>query len=235
MAWYHDLGYKANPLLIKPTENNNLIGYEKIIERLIYQIKIGNVIFLEGSYGSGKSSILKYVRKTFSNNILYFNCSSKFKLRKAIMEKRSIFRKLLFLKPKQMILLLDEVDQANPKDFDFLYEFYIMDRIKSIIFAATDFKRVPFNKAFKSDTKTYKLNELKNNLAWEILKTRLPSQTAISSQLAKKIFDLSERNPRRYLENLEDLMALISSMGKKKVTKKEVDSLLGKNKRIYLV
>jgi ABC-type ATPase involved in cell division len=67
MTWYNDLGYKRNPLGIRPTEDENLIGYEKIIQRIIYQIRIGNVIFLEGNFGSGKSSILRFIRKQFKN------------------------------------------------------------------------------------------------------------------------------------------------------------------------
>ncbi len=228
MTWYHELGFKKNPFSIKPTQDNHLIGYEKIMQRIVYQLKIGNVIFLEGSYGTGKSSILRYLRKRFKKNILYFNCAQQKNMKKKIMRKRSFIRRVLFMKPSKMLLLVDEANLANPKDFDFLYEFYIMDRVKSIVFAGTDFKNVPFNKAFKSDTKLYKLNEIRNNLANEIIKVRLPGQNIISSTLAKSLFIQSDLNPRRYLENLEDLIRKTYSLGKKKISKKDIDEFFKK-------
>lgn len=228
MLWYKELGYKTNPLSIKPTEDNGLIGYEKIIQRLIYQIKIGNVIFLEGDYGTGKSSILRYIKKSFKDNILYFNCSANKDLRTNIMKKRSAIRKMFFMKPKKLILLMDETHLANPRNFDFLYEFYIMDRVKSIVFAGTDFKGVHFNKAFKSDTKKYTLNEVKNNLAIEIIKNRMPEQKMLSTVLAKKMFLLSDKNPRLYLENVEDLFRRAHTLGKKKILKKDIDEFFEK-------
>lgn len=228
MSWYNDLGYKHNPFSIKPTEGTELIGYEKILQRLVYQIKIGNVIFLEGDYGCGKSSILKFIRKQFKKNTLYFNCSSARNIKKAIQKKRTIWRKVFLMKPKRMILLIDEAHLVNSRDFDFLYEYYIMDRIKSIIFAGTDFKTVPFNKAFKSDTKKYKLKDIKNNLALEILEIRMPEQKLVSSQIAKKIFTFSGNNPRVYLENLEDLFRNAYATGKKKIGKNDIEEFFGK-------
>jgi replication-associated recombination protein RarA len=231
MVWYSEYGYKKNPFSIKPTDTNNLIGYEKVIHRLIYQIKIGNIIFLEGNYGTGKSSILKYIMRKIKSKIIYFNCSSNKNLKKSLMKTRSLLRKLLMLKPNRIVLLLDETHLADPTVFDFLYEFYIMDRIKSIVFAGTDFKNVPFNKAFKSDTKIYRLDEIRNNLAIEIIKARIPKQKLINSPLAKKIFALSDKNPRTYLENLEDIFRKAHALNQKRLTKKDIDEFFGKLKR----
>lgn len=231
--WYETLGYEKNPLSMKPTEDNNLIGYEKIIQRIIYQCKIGNVIFLEGSYGTGKSSILKSIYKKLrkGNQVLYFNYARNYSLKKGIMYKRTLFQKLLFLKPKKMIVFIDEANLADKKDFDFLYEFYIMDRVKSIIFAGTSFKDVPFNKAFKSDTKQYKLDEIKENLSKEIIDSRMPNQTLVSPAMAKKIFINSENNPRQFLENTEDILRIIVSNGKSKVVKNDVESFFSRYKK----
>jgi replication-associated recombination protein RarA len=233
LFWYQSLGYKNNPLSIKPTENNNLIGYEKIIQRIIYQCKIGNVIFLEGSYGTGKSSILKsiYNKLKRNNQVLYFNYARNYNLKKGIMYKRTIIQKLFFLKPKKMIVFIDEANLADKKDFDFLYEFYIMDRVKSIVFAGTDFKNVPFNKAFKSDTKQYKLDEIKDNLSKEIIDTRMPGQKLLSPAMAKKIFMNSDNNPRQFLENVEDIFRLVVIVGKSKITKNDVEKFFLRYKK----
>ncbi|MFT4304402.1 MAG: AAA family ATPase [Candidatus Woesearchaeota archaeon] len=228
MTWYKEIGLKKNPFSIKPTDNNSLIGYEKIMQRIIYQIKIGNVIFLEGSYGTGKSSILKYINKELRHNILYFNYSRKKSLHKSILKNRNLLQKLLMLRPKKMLILIDEANLADSKDFDFLYEYYIMDHVKSIVFAGTNFKEVPFNKAFRSDTKLYNLNDIKANLAIEIINNRLPNQELISSVLAKRIFLLSSNNPRIYLENLEDLFRRAHELKQKKITKKDVDNFFKK-------
>ncbi|MFT4344166.1 MAG: hypothetical protein ACMXYE_05485 [Candidatus Woesearchaeota archaeon] len=228
--WYKKLGYDQNPLSIKPTQNENLIGYERILQRIIYQVKIGNVIFLEGSYGTGKSSILRAVRKHFSKNILYFNYAYHKNLYTKIMNTRSTMRKIFMQSPKELLLLVDEVNLANQKDFDFLYEFYIMDKVKSIVFAGTDFRKAPFNKAFKSDTKLYKLNDIQANLASAILDQRMPKQKFIASASAKKIFQASHANPREYLANLSDLFARAIAKKQKKITPKDIDEFFSKKK-----
>jgi len=232
-TWYEILGYEKNPLSIKPNNRNELIGYEKIIQRIIYQCKIGNVIFLEGSFGTGKSSILKLIYNQFrqETSSLYFNYAKNYNLKKGIMYRRSTIRKIFFMKPKKMVVFIDEANIANKKDFDFLYEFYIMDRIKSIVFAGTDFKTVPFNKAFKSDTKIYKMDKIRDSLAKEILDSRMPEQTMISPAMAKKIFLNSDENPRQYLENLEDILKKAILSGKKKVIRNDVETFFGRYKK----
>ena len=228
MKWYEKLGYKENPLAIRPGKGS-LVGYEKLINRITYQVKIGNVIFLEGSFGTGKSSLLQHVARGFPRNkTLYLNYAKCDRLKNAIMSKRGWFRKLFGLKPKGLYVFIDEVNLADSRDFDFLYEFYIMDRVKSLVFAGTDFTTAPFNKAFKSDTKLYKLNDIQQKLAIDILETRMPEQRLLSAPLARKIFNHAHKNPRHYLELLEDIFRLTIESGNKRVTPKLVDTWLKK-------
>jgi len=227
MTWFQDWGYEKNPLSMKPTDTS-LVGYEKLINRIIYQIKIGNVIFLEGSFGTGKSSILRHVRKHFKDNIVYMNYARKKNLKKRIMDSRNSFQKMLGMKPKELFVLIDEVNLGDSRDFDFLYEFYIMDRVKSIIFAGTSFKDAPFNKAFKSDTKLYKMNELHKTLGSTIVTDRMPEQKHISSALANQVFEKSHKNPRQFLENVEDIFRNVHIKGNKRVSKKDVEEFFEK-------
>jgi hypothetical protein len=134
------------------------------------------------------------------------------------------------MKPSKMVLLLDEAHLTDPGDFDFLYEYYIMDIIKSIVFAGTDFDLVHFNKAFKSDTRIYELNEIKNSLATNILVNRMPEQKLISGPLARRVFLASDSNPRQYLQNLEDIFRKVDAMGSKRVVKKDIDDFFAKRK-----
>ena len=127
------------------------------------------------------------------------------------------------LRPSQMIVLIDEVHHANHEDFNLLYEYYIMDRIKSLVFAGPDFGRVHFNKAFKSDTKVYKLNDMKKHQGREILEGRMPGQRLINASLADRVFQLSGCNPRTFLENMEDLLRRMNDLGKEKIVKKDIE------------
>jgi hypothetical protein len=44
--WYEKLDFEENPFL--DTEKTILIGFEDIIEDVLYNIESGNIIFIEG-------------------------------------------------------------------------------------------------------------------------------------------------------------------------------------------
>ncbi len=55
--WFNDLGFIENPF--DDNANHKLVGYEDIIEDVLYNINAGNMVFIEGKEGTGKTSILK--------------------------------------------------------------------------------------------------------------------------------------------------------------------------------
>ena len=62
--WYRHLGFKQNPLSIKPAAlHDEVIAYD--LEDIYDKVEFGEVIFIEGPYGMGKSTILKNIVNEF--------------------------------------------------------------------------------------------------------------------------------------------------------------------------
>ena len=76
LTWYGQLGFKENPFTIKPSDSEELIGYD--IQKLGARLDQGGLIFIEGVYGTGKTSLLRQVRRRFSRShkVLYCACNA---------------------------------------------------------------------------------------------------------------------------------------------------------------
>ena len=61
MAWYLDFGFNENPFSIKT--NLNLVGINNQRKKLLDYINSGDICFLNGPTGTGKSSLLKLINK----------------------------------------------------------------------------------------------------------------------------------------------------------------------------
>ena len=58
--WYTKLGYAHNPFIIKPGFfDDEVVGYDSEVDKLVSLLKDGEMAFLEGHFGLGKTSILK--------------------------------------------------------------------------------------------------------------------------------------------------------------------------------
>src|SRR3989338_3583834 len=74
--WYNKLGFNNNPFSIKPAAfHNELFGLN--IQDTINKIETGNVIFIEGDYGTGKTTLLKGIVNKFGGKkkIIYYSCN----------------------------------------------------------------------------------------------------------------------------------------------------------------
>ena len=70
--WYLSYGWKSNPFFIKP--NPDIINFEKEKEQLVNFITSGDICFLIGEPGIGKTSLLKWLENNVKNHfIVYLN------------------------------------------------------------------------------------------------------------------------------------------------------------------
>ena len=59
--WYEQLGYVYNPFTIKPGFfDDEIIGYDKIVDTLIKKLTTHGMYFLEGAYGANKKDLKAY-------------------------------------------------------------------------------------------------------------------------------------------------------------------------------
>ncbi|MBS3107558.1 hypothetical protein J4468_01455 [Candidatus Woesearchaeota archaeon] len=117
MTWYEQLKFSENPLDVRP--NSNLIGLDEQYEKLINYIRKGEICFLNGLTGSGKTSMLKKAEfELKEHNFIYLNSEDLprgFNLSQEIFKKRNFFDKLTFRKmpKKKPVLMIDEFQATD--------------------------------------------------------------------------------------------------------------------------
>jgi arsenate reductase-like glutaredoxin family protein len=117
VQWFSKLGFSQYPLDAR--SNPNLVGVDDIEKKLIEYILQGNMCLLCGLTGTGKTSMIQ--RIMLSNQLkdfeLFYVSSDGVKkdrdIDDLVKEKMSIFARLLFMKPKNMIIFLDECQLAS--------------------------------------------------------------------------------------------------------------------------
>src|SRR3989338_7555729 len=74
--WYKEIGFFSNPFSIKPLAfHDEVIGYD--IDLVFNKIENGEVLFIEGDYGKGKTTILKKIIRRFGGKreLIYYSCN----------------------------------------------------------------------------------------------------------------------------------------------------------------
>lgn len=117
-TWYEALDFECNPLDIRP--NPNLVGLEEEEGKLVNFIQKGELCFLNGLTGSGKTSMLQKIYNKLRNDytFLYLNAEDlpkNFELLAAIKGKRGIFDFVRFRQfpRKPVVLLIDEFQATD--------------------------------------------------------------------------------------------------------------------------
>jgi len=125
--WYKELGFYNNPFSIKPAMyTDELYGYN--LGMILDKISRGEVLFLEGAYGKGKTTILKRIIREFGGgrNLVYYSCNRTEKnidFDELLKGKYGLLGNLFNMKGENMILLLDEAQHLNEEDSNTLIQF----------------------------------------------------------------------------------------------------------------
>lgn len=213
--WYQQLGFKANPLDVRP--NPSLVGLERQEEQLVNHVLKGEICFLNGLTGSGKSSLLVRVQNNLRNHkFVYLDAQElpkNFNLEEELKKKRSFFDKIIFRKQpsKTPVLIIDEF-QATDKniilDARAKWENPDERKIKSIVIAQISKYLKNVTPAFKErlGKRVIILPTLDDNEMKEILKLRLQEKRGVNyyNKLHNEAINLlvacADGNPRKLLE-----------------------------------
>lgn len=232
MEWYEELDYEENPF--KDNEETELIGYEDIIDEVIYRIASGNIVCVEGKSGEGKTAVLKAIINKFGGQgkIVYLNCqklSNGLNIEKVLTKKSGLRGRLFNKKPKNMILLMDEVQYLSPKNCERLKYFFDHNFLKSIVFTSSDFKGVGFTQSLRDRiSKTIKLRQLTEDEAIDVVNSRLGTDELIPEEVLKEVYSKSKRNMKLFLNNCERLCKHALETNGKKVLPEHMEDVFGK-------
>jgi len=226
--WYKSYGWKSNPFSIKPSPD--IVNFEKEKELLINYIAGGNVCFLVGEPGTGKTSLLKWLELNLRNHFLvYLNIETidnNFSIGKFLYNHTKFSRRLFGLEhPKNTVFLLDESKKIN-EDLKYALKLhYDENHVKSIVFSQPGNEpEIPVGFTHRTGNRIIKLNKLNEESAFELVKKRCGKLCPFTEGAINLIIDKSGYVPRRILENCETVCMNIK--GKKEITINDVQVAL---------
>ncbi|MBN2459384.1 orc1/cdc6 family replication initiation protein [Candidatus Woesearchaeota archaeon] len=215
-TWFEQLGFKENPLDMRP--NPLLVGLERQEEQLVNHILKGEICFLNGLTGSGKSSLLLRVQQNLKNHTFVYldaqELPKSFNLEEELKNKKNFFDRITFREypSKTPVLIIDEF-QATDKNLILearaKWENTNEKRIKSIIIAQISKYLKNVTPAFKErlGNRTIELPTLDDEEMKEILKARLEHRkkginyyNKLHNEALNLLVACADGNPRRLLE-----------------------------------
>jgi len=229
--WYKELGFYNNPFSIKPSAySDDLFGINT--DEILQKISDGEIIFIEGAFGKGKTSILKKIINAFGGKkkIVYYSCNRAedgINIDKLMKGSRTFLQKMFGVIPTNMIFLLDEVQKLNEEDSEALLNNY-QKNIKSIILVGSNYKKTEFSNGLREQIKdnVIKLGDISEEEAISLIKKRIGGIEIMSDDIIKLIFKKSQKNPRLLLKNCEEVCRHAISKGYDKVTEDHLKEIL---------
>ena len=229
--WYKQFGFHNNPFSIKPLAfHDEIMGYD--VDLVLTKINNGEVLFLEGDYGKGKTTILKKIVRKFGGKkeVVYYSynkADAGINFDKLISGRHGLFGGL-FSNDTNLILLLDEAENLSLEDSENLVGRY-QKNFKSIVLVGKDFNELgPVNGMQKLiGANIVRLGELTEDDAINIVRKRIGYINLLSDDIIKVIFKKSGRNPRNLLKNCEDVCRCAVEQGYRQVKEEHVKKVLG--------
>ena len=228
--WYKKLGFHNNPFSIKPAAfRDELVAYD--MPYIYKKITNGEILFVEGEYGTGKTTILKNIIRKFrgENRIIYYSFNTgDFNLKSLLDGANSFLRKMAGLRVKNIIMLLDEIETLKNQEAKQLLNYYRDGTIQSIIFVSHDYDHVKFPAEVETflNGNILRTVDLSMNEAIDLVKTRIGSLNILSDNMTTKLFKLANKNPRRFFAYCEDVIKYAVEIGDDQVTEFHINEIL---------
>ena len=214
-TWYEKLNYVYNPFTIKPGFfNDEVIGYDKEIETLIKWVNKGEFAFLEGEYGQGKTTILKYLINEFEGRrpVIYIsrNRSDRaMNYKNLLVGAKGAFGRFFGIKAKNAFLIVDETEKINARDCADILKYADEGNFHAVLFIDKSMKDSRLSKEVKKriDKNVISLKSLHEKDAVALVRSRLDgNKELISDANIKKVFArIPEKSTRTFLLAMEEV------------------------------
>jgi len=200
MEWYEELDFDENPFAV----DSKYVGNEDLLEEVFYSIVSGNIIIIEGGKGTGKTRVMKAIIRKFGGKgkIAYVDCKSMDKelnVETIIKKKKGLFRK----NPKNMILLLDDVEHITEKNMERIKYFFDQNYIRSVIVTTGKVDELKLSASLKQRIwKHLTLNSLSDYEAVQVIREKVGNDI-LTDRVIKEVYKNSEKNMQKFMENCE--------------------------------
>lgn len=221
---------KPNPFAIQP--NTKLVGIDEEKDKLVKYVTNGNICFLNGPPGVGKSSLLEWVKENLKDHhVLYLDAKEVdeyFNLKNYLEENRPFLRALFKKHAKNIVLLLDEAQAADKKFINSLEVFWNKKVIKSIVVTQIKPHLAYYPDSFKHrlGSRTVRLDKLNSVRVHELINLRTNKKHPFTDEAIDLIAEKADFVPRKVLEHCEVVMVELGD--KTKISEKDVDTVFEK-------
>ncbi len=225
---------RENPFSIKA--NPNLINLGKEKKLLTQYIKNGDICFLTGPTGIGKSSLLLWIKNNLNPyNIFYIDAADvekSFGIKEFLKNSRRGFDRFRAY-PKNTIVLLDESQDCDYELQKALKLHWDHGHIKSLVITQINKNLKKFSDSFKDriGRRVIELNKLNKLDAINLINLRLGNKKLFDEKAIEEIIKIADYIPRKILEFCE--LVYLENKDKKKIELVDVKKVLReKNRKI---
>lgn len=208
MPWHDELGFSANPLDIRP--NTNLVGLDQQERQLKNHIEKGELCFINGLTGTGKTSLLKKVQEDMDNySFIYLDAHdlpADFNIEEELKSERSIFDRLTLREypSDPPVLIIDEFQDTDENVImQARSKWESKEQLHSIVIAQIEQHLENVSPSFEEriGKRTITLPSLTDGEMREILQQRLGEYyKKLHSEALNLLTEVADGNPRRLLE-----------------------------------
>jgi hypothetical protein len=208
MEWFEELGFGANPFDGSTEASAKYaVGLDRPFEELKYYVDSGSVVFVEGPLGSGKSVLLWKLADELGGRAVYVDCSGVELDVRSIMRKKTSFLDRLFgNSPSGVVLLIDTAANLSPTAMGLLKYHYDNNHLCAVDFAGASFRSAALSPALvdRIGSRVIRLGARTENDAALMLRNRLGSSAILGDDSINKLYKMSGKSPKRFLQLCED-------------------------------
>ena len=223
MAWFEELGFGENPFDTDPDFSaRSSVGLEKPLGEVEYFTVSGSMVFLEGPPGSGKSVLLKKLADKLGSKALRVDAfQAKLDLRSLVKSKTSVLGRIFGREPKNLVLMIDNAAHLPAAALGLLKFYYDNNYFSAVILTGPSIKsaRLSLPVLDRIGNRVVRLAPLAEDEAVLIVRQRLGSSSMLSEDLVRKIYKLSGKNAKKFLQLCEN--ACKTAVASKSSTVKE--------------
>ncbi|MFH0805831.1 MAG: ATP-binding protein [Patescibacteria group bacterium] len=217
---------RENPFSVKA--NPNVVGFSQEKGLLIQYIKNGDICFLTGPVGIGKTSLLLWLKNTLNpHNAFYIDAADvekNFSIKEFLKNSRKGFDRFRAY-PKKPVVLLDESQDCDYELQKALKLHWDHGHIKSIVITQIN-QLDNFSDSFKDriGKRIIKLGKLNKPDSINLINSRLRNKKLFDEKAIEKIIEIANYIPRKILEFCE--LIYLKNKDKKKIGLVDVEKVL---------
>ena len=208
--WYERHGFKENPFFVKA--NPGIVGVEKQKKLIKDYILSGDMCFLLGGNGTGKSSLLYWLKENLNGfKVLYIDAAQvdkNFNLSNFLKGNLSLLDRIRRKKfPDKAVVLLDESQDASDELVKALKMHWDHNNIKSVVVTQINKDAGKFSESFRDRVGERKviMERISKSDAYDMINKRVNDKNPFEKEALELIFEKSDYTPRKILENCEIL------------------------------